>query len=178
VSFRFRLQRVLELREKSEQARAQTLHAATQNADEQRRQQDAMRSLRQLQRDSLEAASHGVITAGELQHLAFIIDQLDDRLVRASDDVLEAERLVAEAHAALQLASRDRRVIGRLKERHVERWQDAEQMRDRNDMDEIALSRFTRKRMSGDAAGPEQMSGNGNTPSSTRSTTPPASPAI
>ncbi len=178
MSFRFRLQRVLELREKSEQARAQTLHAANENADEQRSQQDAMFALRQLQRDSLEAVSHGVITAGEMQHLAFIIDQLDDRLLRAADDVDEAERLVAEAQVALQLASRERRVIDRLKERHVERWQDAEQQRDRNHMDEIALSRFTRKHMSGDAARPEHAPGTADSAVSTRSTTPPASPAI
>jgi len=178
MSFRFRLQRVLELREKSEQARAQTLHAANENADEQRSHQDAMFALRQLQRDSLEAVSHGVITAGEMQHLAFIIDQLDDRLLRAADDVVEAERLVAEAQVALQLASRDRRVIDRLKERHVERWQDAEQQRDRTHMDEIALARFTRKHKSGDAAGSEHTTGNAESALSTRSTTPPASPAL
>mgnify|MGYP000113435803 CR=1 FL=1 len=178
MSFRFRLQRVLELREKSEQARAQTLNAANLNADEQRRQQDAMFALRQLQRDSLEAASRGVITAGELQHLNFIIDQLDDRLVRAADDVQEAERLVAEAQIALQLASRDRRVIDRLKARHVERWQDTEQHRDRNHMDEIALARFTRKRMPGNTTGSEHTTGNGDTALPNRSTTPPASPAL
>lgn len=178
MSFHFRLQRVLELREKSEQARAQTLHAANEHADEQRRQQDAMAALRGLQRDSLEAASRGVITAGELQHLTFIIDQLDDRLVRAADDVDAAERLVAEAQLALQLASRDRRVIDRLRERHVERWQDAEQHRDRQHMDEIALSRFTRKRISGEIAGTELSSGNGDAALPARSTTPPASPVL
>lgn len=177
MSFKFRLQRVLELREKSEQARARTLRDASDNADVVRQQQDAMQALRALQRDSLEAASRGVISAGELQHLSFIIDQLDDRLARATDDVAEAERIVAEAQEALNLASRDRRVLGRLKEKHAERWWDDAQQRDRLHMDEIALSRFTRRRMSGDDAETDG-SRSPDVAVNDRSLTPPASPAL
>lgn len=177
MSFKFRLQRVLELREKSEQARARTLREASDSADVVRQQQDAMQALRALQRDSLEAASRGAISAGELQHLTFIIDQLDDRLARATDDVAEAERIVAEAREALNLASRDRRVLDRLKEKHSERWWEDAQQRDRLHMDEIALSRFTRSRMSGEDAG---SNGSRSTDATVndRSLTPPASPAL
>jgi flagellar FliJ protein len=145
MTFRFRLQRVLELREESEQARARALRAASDDASEARRRQDALAGLRALQRDALAAASRGLITAGEMQHLTFLIGALDDRLVRAADDVAEAERVVAEAQQALQHAARDRRVLDRLKERHGERWQEHQQQRDRHAMDEIALTRFTRR---------------------------------
>jgi flagellar FliJ protein len=145
VSFRFRLQRVLELRQDAEQARARALRDAADSADEARRRQDALSRLRTLQRDALTAASHGLITAGEMQHLTFLIGALDDRLVRAADDVVEAERGVLEAQQALQLAARDRRVLDRLRDRHGERWQQEQQHRDRQSMDEIALARFTRR---------------------------------
>ncbi len=145
MSFKFRLQRVLELREQSEQARARAVRDATDNADDARRRQDAIASLRTLQRETLSAAARGFITAGELQHLQFLIGALDDRLVRAADDVAAAERVVAEAQAALQRASRDRRVLDRLKDRHSERWTDATVQRDRTLMDEIALTQFTRR---------------------------------
>jgi flagellar FliJ protein len=146
MSFRFRLQRLLELRAEAEQARARTLVDASDHADTTRQTQAAMQSLRELQRDSAEAAAQGAITAGEMQQFNFVLDQLDDRLDRATDDVEEAERLVAEAQAALQEASRDRRVLDRLKERHTERWQEAEVQADRLVMDEVALSRFTQAR--------------------------------
>ncbi len=145
MSFKFRLQRVLELREQSEQARARAVRDATDHAEDARRRQEAIASLRTLQRETLTAAARGFITAGELQHLQFLIGALDDRLVRAADDVREAERVVADAQAALQRASRDRRVLDRLKDRHSERWTDATMQRDRTLMDEIALTQFTRR---------------------------------
>jgi flagellar FliJ protein len=145
MSFKFRLQRVLELREQSEQARARAVRDATEGAEEARRRQEAIASLRTLQRETLTAAARGLITAGELQHLQFLIGALDDRLARAADDVRDAERVVAEAQEALQRASRDRRVLDRLKDRHSERWTDAAMQQDRTLMDEIALTQFTRR---------------------------------
>ncbi len=145
MSFTFRLQRVLELREEAEQAKARAFAEASDDADQARRRQDAIASLRTLQRQALDAAARGVITAGELQHLSFLVSALDDRLARASEDVREAERLVADTQAALQAASRDRRVLDRLKERHSERWQEAALQQDRLAMDEIALSQYTRR---------------------------------
>ncbi len=176
MSFRFRLQRVLELREKSEQARARTFAEATDQADEVRRRQDAMHELHLLQRETASAAARGTITAGEMQHFAFLLGQLDDRLARGANDMQDAERQLAEAQAALQLASRDRRVLDRLKGRHAERWQDADQQRDRLMMDEIALSRFARARLAG---GAEDAAPASQTPvHSDRITTPPDTPAI
>lgn len=178
MSFKFRLQRVLELREKSEQARARTLREASESADLMREQANALQALRTLQRDSLDAASRGVITAGELQHVAYVIDQLDTRLERATVDAAEAERLAIEAQQALQLASRDRRVLGRLKEKHAERWMETEQQRDRLHMDEIALSRFTRKRVTGEPADAERTARTTNRVTPARALTPPSSPTL
>lgn len=175
MSFRFRLQRVLELREKSEQARARTFADASENADTARRHQQAMHDLHLLQRETASAASQGAITAGEMQHFAFLLNQLDARLEHGADGVQEAERLVAEAQTALQSASRDRRVLDRLKERHAERWQEEDQHRDRVDMDEIALTRFARKRRLGDHSSAPHTH---ETPMhSDRITTPPDTPA-
>jgi flagellar protein FliJ len=180
MSFKFRLQRVLELREQSEQARARAVREATDSADDARRRQDAITALRTLQRDALTAAARGFITAGELQHLQFVIGALDDRLVRAADDVRNAERVVTEAQAALQLASRDRRVLDRLKDRHSERWHDIATQQDRTMMDEIALTQFTRRTLAEldarDAAIPTPPPSTGQAPR--RTPTPMASVAI
>jgi flagellar FliJ protein len=180
MSFKFRLQRVLELREKSEQARARAVRDATDGADDARRRQAAIAALRTLQRDTLSAAARGHITAGELQHVQFLIGALDDRLLQAADDVRDAERAVADAQDALQRASRDRRVLDRLRERHSERWHDVTTQQDRTMMDEIALTQFTRRTLAAlderDATAAATLPSTG--PVSRRTPTPSASLAI
>ncbi len=178
MSFKFRLQRVLELREKAEQARARTLRETSESAELMREQANALHALRTLQRESLDAASRGLISAGELQHVSYVIAQLDSRLARATDDAAEAERIAVEAQQALQIASRDRRVLGRLKEKHAERFSENEQQRDRLHMDEIALSRFTLKRMTSDAAESERTARTTHRVTPARSLTPPSSPTL
>jgi flagellar protein FliJ len=181
MSFRFRLQRVLELREQAEQARARSLAEATDRADDVRRAHEAMQSLRTLQREGAEAATREAASAGELQHFAYLLEQIDHRLQQTDGDLAEAERLVAEATGALQAASRDRRVLDRLKERHVERWQGEALHQDRNAMDEIALSRFTRARRPGERAAADHSDGPAPDTTSDNAdhrTTPPASPAL
>ncbi len=178
MSFKFRLQRVLELREKAEQARARTLREASESADYMREQANALHALRTLQRESLEAAARGLISAGEMQHIAFVIDQLDARLANATEDAVAAERIAIEAQQALQLASRDRRVLGRLKEKHAERWSESEQHQDRMHMDEIALSRFTRKRMISENHDTERSHNHTNRATPARALTPTSSPTL
>lgn len=178
MSFRFRLQRVLELREKSEQARARTLREASESADHMRAQANALHALRTLQRESLDDASRGLITAGELQHVAYVIDELDMRLARATVDAAEAERVAIEAQQALQLASRDRRVLGRLKEKHAERWSETAQQQDRLQMDEIALSRFTLKRLTSETAEADRSARTTSRVTPARALTPPSTPTL
>lgn len=144
MTFRFRLQRVLELREQAEQARARDAAAAHEAADAARREADAIATLRAAQRAALDAAARGA-TVGELQHLAYVVDELDGRLDAAAEQVAGADARRDTADAALRDAARDRRVLDRLRDRHVERHHAALVLEDRTTMDEIALSQFARR---------------------------------
>jgi flagellar FliJ protein len=144
VRFRFRLQRVLELREQAEQARAREVAAARDAAEAAQREADAIAALRSSQRDALDAAA-AAATVGELQHLAWVVGELDGRLQTATEDATRADGERELAERALRDAARDRRVIDRLRERHLERHQDMQAQQDRSTMDDIALSQFTRR---------------------------------
>jgi flagellar FliJ protein len=144
MTFRFRLQRVLELREQAEQARAREMAAATDVAEQARREADALAALREAQREAIDAAANGA-TVGELQHLTYVVRELDERLDVATEDVRTADAQLAAAQAALRDAARDRRVLDRLREKHVERHQEAALQQDRVTMDEIALAQFARR---------------------------------
>ncbi|MES2521528.1 MAG: flagellar export protein FliJ [Gemmatimonadota bacterium] len=143
--FRFRLQRVLELREESEQAKARLLAAAQDAADAARREQEALAAMRDSSRAELHAAHADAPRIGHLHQLGFVLQSLDQRVQNAGEVVHAADEVVASAQGELTDAARDRRVLDRLKERHAESWRAEEAHKDKLQMDEIALARFGRK---------------------------------
>lgn len=146
--FRFRLQRVLELREEHEQAMARELASARDAADAARREEEALAAVRDSSRAQLHAAHAETPRVGHLHQLGFVLQSLDQRVQSATESVQAADVVVDAAQGALVDAARDRRVLDRLKERHAEAWRAEEAQKDRLQMDEIALGRFGRKRES------------------------------
>jgi flagellar FliJ protein len=144
--FRFRLQRVLELRAEHEQAKARELASAQDAADAAKRAQDAIASLRASSRAEIDVAQGEQPRVGHLHQLGLVLQSIDARLERAGETVQSAETVVQEAQDALADAARDRRILDRLKDRHAEQWRAEEAARDRVSMDEVALARFGRKR--------------------------------
>jgi|GEM_PF-595252 len=144
--FRFRLQRVLELREKAERAQALELAKAEETASAARQQRDDLQTLRAASRDQLSTAHSADPTVGHLHHLGFVLNALDERLGHASQTLSSAEGVVSSARVSLETAARDRRVMDRLKDKHEDEHRAQESHRDRVTMDEIALTRYTRLR--------------------------------
>ena len=85
---------------------------------------------------------------------------LEVRLESAVEQVQAADSVVAEAQGQLEIAARDRRVLDRLKEKHVEVWRAEEAHKDRLQMDEIALARFVSTRTARDSAQSSSNDGN------------------
>lgn len=144
--FRFRLQRILELREKHEQEKALELAAAEDAAEHARRMRDELAQLQEASRAELLAANDMQPRIGHLQQLGMVVDSLEQRLQRAGEAVVDAEQQALTARSALELAARDRQVLDRLKDKHATEFRNEELHRDRQHMDEIALSRFGRTR--------------------------------
>ena len=142
--FTFRLQRLLELREKAEQAKAVALASAQQHATLVREERDVLSGVQTASRAEVAAAQHSEPRVGHLQQLGAVLQSLDQRLEAATDTVRAADEIVGGAQQLLDDAARDRRVLDRLKARHSEQWRNAEANKDRLGMDEIALSRFSR----------------------------------
>lgn len=144
--FRFRLQRVLELREKREQAQAIQLAKAEETASAARSTRDELQALHAASRAQITSAHRTEPTVGHLNHLGYVLSELDQRLGQASQVVTKAEGVVSEARVSLEEAARDRRVLDRLKEKHTDAFRTEASHRDRVEMDEVALARFTRQR--------------------------------
>jgi flagellar protein FliJ len=138
--FRFRLQQVLDLREKQERHLATQLAAAM---GAEREAKNALNGLRAEREAGSEAIKDGQShSGGELANLAFMMQQLDDRIAGANDTVSAANNSVSQVQEALTAAFKDRRVLDRLRERHEETYRATAEQTDRRTMDDIALSRF------------------------------------
>ena len=142
--FKFRLQRVLELRERKERDAATALVSAEESAEVAR----AERARLDLARQEL-AARRSVNTptaalcVGELRNLGFLLERLDEQVTVAQSAASAAEAAVEERREELRAAYQGRRTLDRLRERHLEGYRSAEAAADRQLMDEIALTRFT-----------------------------------
>ena len=140
--FRFRLQRVLELRERRERDAATALTRAQEAADAARQNAEALAMARaELASNDVAGAGAGV-PVGALHNLAFLLDRMDERVAHAGAAVRAAEGVVGEHEGALRAAFRDRRTLDRLRERHQNAWRANAAAADRQLVDEIALSRF------------------------------------
>jgi flagellar FliJ protein len=138
--FRFRLQRVLEMRERKERDAATALAQAQDAASVARRAAEELAARRAEMAGG--AARAGGVPVGALHNLAFLLDRMDEHVARAGTAAQAAERAVAEREGALRHAFRDRRTLDRLRERHHDAWRAGAAAADRTLMDEVALSRF------------------------------------
>jgi flagellar protein FliJ len=146
MSRTFRLQRVLDLRERAEQETARRLAASQANATAARDAHDSLQAVRHSSRDQVEQVHQGGSAVGHLQHLSFVLGQLDRRIAGASESMIDAEQAVTRVRGELELAVRDRRMLERLREKHVDDTRLLDLSADRVQMDELALSRFARQR--------------------------------
>jgi flagellar FliJ protein len=144
--FRFRLQRVLELRERHERDAATALTRAQDTAAAARREAVTLAAARaELASERPGASAAGGragVPVGALHNLSFLLDRLDERVALAGAAVHSAEGTVGEREGALRAAFRDRRALDRLRERHEDAWRAGAAAADRQLMDEIALTRF------------------------------------
>lgn len=140
--FKFRLQRVLELREEAERARATALNIAEDEANAARALRGAIDEARIAGHASLTVASNSGSSVGALQQLQYVLGALDIRLQLATTSVITAESLVRRAQDELRQAFQARHALGTLREKQAEAHRSAELTADRVAMDEIALTRF------------------------------------
>jgi flagellar FliJ protein len=152
--FRFRLQRVLDLRARTERDAATALVSAQETADaardaqlrlEQARGELAASMVNGMAVDASGATAQAVpgASVGALRNLSFLLDRLDERVASAAQESDAAQHAVSAHEDALRAAYRDRRALDRLRERHLDAWRAGEAAQDRAAMDEIALTRFT-----------------------------------
>jgi flagellar export protein FliJ len=144
-TFRFKLQRLLELRRHLEQESAARLARARGDASEAQRALDELQAMRLASAEEVGRAAAEPINAGELQRLQLLVDRLDGHIDAASTLSREAESVAEGLAAEFEQALQKRRVLDKLQERNRASWRADEDRRDRAAMDAIASDRHARK---------------------------------
>jgi flagellar export protein FliJ len=144
AAFKFRLQSVLELREQTERESAARLAEAEAAADEARVAQRTLESIQQNGAAAIRDA-HGTTTIGEMRSIGYVLEQLDHHIADAQTRVAAADDVVAQARTDLTSALQARRVLSRLRDRHLENWRTEDNAQEMKQMDEFALARFARQ---------------------------------
>jgi flagellar FliJ protein len=141
--FKFRLQRVLEMRERTERDAARALAAAQDEAERARRAADVLAAARaELAAGAHDARTTPGTAVGAHPTNAFLLERLDERVAAAGAAVRAAEAATHGREDALRDAFRGRRTLDRLRERDEGAWRADAASADRQLMDEIALTRF------------------------------------
>lgn len=151
MTYKFPLQRLLELREQREQAMALELAKARDSADATRQQHDTLAAARAMAQERVAEATSQGIGVGHLVSMTFALSQLAERTAAAQQRAAAADAVVDEKQDALTSAAQDRQILDRLRSRRLDEFRATLAMHDRKTMDEIALARFTGKRQTPDA---------------------------
>jgi flagellar FliJ protein len=139
--FRFRLERVLQHRQREVDARSRdvaTTQLAVQEAEAARIAAD--RQLQQCRAD-LAAGRQGRLDATALQRATAWQDELVSRCESAQENLESARRALIAAQERLQQAWRDREVLERLRSRQRQEWQQEQERREQHALDEIGSIR-------------------------------------
>lgn len=140
--FRFRLQQLLRLRARMEQESAARAAEARLVADEARERAEVIDAAREAGMRHLANANSAGGSAGQVQQLALIVQQLEKHAEHADTASREAEEAVQLRLAELTAAAQERLALDKLRERRRLSWHLEQSQADQKHMDEIAITRF------------------------------------
>jgi flagellar export protein FliJ len=143
--FKFRLQRLLDLRQLAEREAAIALATAQNIETEARREKDSVIALRAATREHLLPPAGSQCRVAELRQISMLLERLDAGKAQAEYKVSKAENQVHQKQVLLGETVTNRRVLDRLKERQRETWRIADDRAQRAVMDDIGRARFADK---------------------------------
>ena len=142
--FDFSLQRVLELRERQEEQSARELAEAREEADKARQLHTDLQATRDAGRARMALANWVGGAVGHVQNLIDVVGRVDAQVTAAEMECGQAEEQVEESIKAMEKSAQERKMIDRLRERRLDRWETEQAGHERKALDELALSRHRR----------------------------------
>ncbi|MBA4070799.1 MAG: hypothetical protein C0497_03045 [Gemmatimonas sp.] len=136
--FTFRLQRLLALRQMAENAASVTLGSARAAASAIHATQTALSARRAVARDTVFPSAGATRGVAELTRAALLVERIDGHVVEADKAARGADERVRDSLARLGERVQARRMLERLRERHLAEWTLGVERHEREVMDSLA----------------------------------------
>lgn len=142
ASFHYSFQKIVDLKS-SEKTQAEWVLSTALSAlsDEEKSLQQLRESMLEWEQKLLEASEQGV-PLSDLRLIGQYLDHLQSRIELKLKDVLQAERTVAQNRSKLADKMKDEKVWLKAKDHAFDRFKQALQLKEQNDLDEMATVRF------------------------------------
>lgn len=142
---KFSLQRILDLRQRKEQALAIRLAHARTQAEEARSVVASIEVQREESEAQMRTGAASKTTVGSIQNASYVVGRLDDQLAEARQAVHTMEAEVQICLTEFTAALQERQVLDRLKDKRLTAALLEENKAEQATNDAIALSRFFRR---------------------------------
>jgi flagellar FliJ protein len=139
--FRFRLQRILDLRAEREKERARVLGRAVRDAEARKSDLDTAAARLDQCGEQLVTRPGHVATAGAMRNLGLTVRAAAEAVAHAEQSYEDAEQNVRAERKLFGEARKERRVVERLRERRHTAWREDELRQEQKEIDGIAVRR-------------------------------------
>jgi flagellar protein FliJ len=144
--FRFKLQSVLDLKQKLEDEEKRKLADLMQlQAQEERKLLHLQQTRAQRIQEFKEKQCQGGINVTELQMYSYIIEKLKNDIINQQLRLKEIAIRIEEQRQALIKATQERKTYEKLKEKRHQAWIDEEEYEEKKFIDELATIKFARE---------------------------------
>lgn len=143
--FRFRLDRLLDLRSRKEREQAEVFGRALRDESASREALEQAQERLGTAREQAAPEPGRVTSAGVLNNLGLTVAAATSHADAAAASQDDAERALAAERARWEATQRDRRVIERLREKRFEDWTRELGQKEQQEMDGLALDRHRRQ---------------------------------
>jgi len=142
--FVFRLEKVLDLRKQKEQEMMRELALAKESLAREERILEELRDRLAASRRELLAKQRGCLDPNEIINYLRYLDQLREFIELQTLRVLEAERIVEETRELLLQATKEKKIVEKLKENQLKKYKEELMRAEMNFLDEVGTLRYTR----------------------------------
>jgi flagellar FliJ protein len=136
--FIFKLDGVLQHRERIEQDRQRELSVVV--AEMTRLEAELLSMNQELQRTTTDVRDHHLVGRLDMRYLAahrrYMLG-MQRKVYALAQEMTQQQQLVDEARRAMAEASKQRKILEKLRERHQQEWAQAEARREAGDLDEL-----------------------------------------
>jgi flagellar protein FliJ len=145
-AFRFRLERILELRRAKEEAAQRALAEARRAVEEESRRLASLLAEEDEGRRTSRGLRQGTLDLGALRLLEGYQNAVDRRIRTSRERLLDLGRAELEKRKALTEAMKAVKVLERVREKRLAEWTRAQAAGERKFLDEVALAQDARAR--------------------------------